>query len=209
MKKIVMMGGVEIFISDKEAEAIAKLPSDSKLVKLLDGSLINLSSLSCIVDFKGNPFLAERDTFHPEEIIRKSRIYEARDKSFFFINKDGERVSVPFSDFKYIEYILPEDENEMIRLDGEKHRALLKENMEREKELKKKSEEEIRKAAEEKAEWDALPVEEKRRRLEEKMEKLRNTNGNEVNQIKDRILAMQIKCVQRELDSLDNSTNTC
>jgi len=90
MKVIKMMGGSEKVIEDDEAENIMKSVNAAKFLKLRDGSLINVSSISMIDE--------------PEKIAL-FRGYVMDKGCTSYTNDEGKRMHIEKHHFQEIKYI--------------------------------------------------------------------------------------------------------
>ena len=76
MKLLKLMSGNEIVISDEEAEKISQVVETSKFIKLRNGDFVNVSSISCIVNYKGIPMV--------ENHSGAKRLYISSNGSFYY-----------------------------------------------------------------------------------------------------------------------------
>ena len=101
MKVIKMMGGSEKVIEDDEAENIMNSVNSAKFLKLRDGSLINVSSISMIDE--------------PEKIaIFRGHTLSKSEESY--INDDGKRMYLESHHYQEIKHIThPRYEKESLK----------------------------------------------------------------------------------------------
>jgi hypothetical protein len=173
MKKLQIMGGGDIIISDEEAQKIMEVANDAKFVALSSGNFINVSSISCIVDFKGIPFL--------ESYSNQSRVYESQNGSCYII-KDQERIPLSDDDYYGIKYFDPKVVEQNIEAVKE-HRLLESAKYEKKRKEKEAEDEKIRKQKEdenrkEKERWESLSEEEKNRERIKKLNDEIERNNN-------------------------------
>lgn len=200
MKKMIMMGGNEIIISDDELENISALPDNTRFVKLRDGSLVNMSSISCVVDFKGIPFLCETDPFG--EKTHERRLYKAKDESMYYVGSDRSRVTIPFEDFHLIEYAPPEQVDAFLEERNKEHKIYLKEIEERKKRDTEERRKEEEKFIEEKLKWENLPKEEKKLILNKKIDAINEEKKKRDEKWYLKFKDSEISKIQNEIDNL-------
>lgn len=86
MKKIQMMGGADIIISNEDAEKIIESADKVKFISLKSGEFINTSSISCITNYTGIEVFEGSEVFEQENglkyIITRKWGEEKREKRF-------------------------------------------------------------------------------------------------------------------------------
>jgi len=120
MKKIKIMGGEEIIISDEEANKIMSVVETSKFVALKSGNFINVSSISSITEFKGIPMFNNCEVFAQDNgvkyIIAKNWDSGRTEKKLLSISEESD-----------IEFVSPEEkEDKLVQL--QERKALQLEN---------------------------------------------------------------------------------
>lgn len=137
MKILKLMNGQEVVVSEEEAEKISNVIETSKFLKMKNGDLINVSSIACIVDYKGIPMIKIYGGI--------KRVFEASNGSLYY-DHDNSRIYIDDSQIPYIKYMNQEEYN--IHIDDIKTEILNnEENMRRhieERKIKFEKEEEER-----------------------------------------------------------------
>lgn len=167
MKSIQIMGGKEVIISDEEAKKIMEVANTAKFISLSSGDFINMSSISCITNYKGLPYMTLRNMFNPVEV----RVFKGTDNSLYYIDGNNKRVYLSDNDMEEVFYLNPEEVEKQLECRKEQ-KVLMLENK------NKKNEEEIERVRieednrEKEAErWKSLSKEEQIKELTSKLEK--------------------------------------
>lgn len=158
MKKMQIMGGAEIIISDEEAKKIMNVANNAKFIELSTGDFINVSSISCIIEYKGEPYVKIGGAWSS---ARLEKVFKFPRGAFYYIDREKKKIPLSIVQEATMQYITPEDEKTM--LGGVKEQILLAEKRKDEEKKKRIEELEINRKIIETIEnkWEKMSQEEK------------------------------------------------
>lgn len=210
MKKISLMGGKDIIISDEEAENISNSINTAKFIKLRNGDFINVSSIASIVNFKGLPVLS-RECKYDKTFIEPIRLYESREGTLYFVDnstKSG-RVYLDDDDLLDVQFIEPEIVDNRLETSKEKKQFFLEDSENKRKEAVRLYNEQKEIERKERERYENLsPIEKKRENLSSviKIRKMMlSFNVNSSNEKFKMKIENDIRTMEKELEELNKS----